>query len=340
MSSKKWINLILTFIFIFLTFHIILYMLVNPYKILNNSITEKKFVSDGYINTIRLYDKLNYSKYSLVFGTSRSHQLQSDNSNIPLLNFSGSLYGNSINVLEFLKQLNNNQLNNISNIYYLVDDHTLNGYENKDKYSKYKYQNYTDSIFFYKIKDVITINFTKIENTYIDLYNNLFKKFSFYISDNGSMIRVNKNESVDVPNNHEKEPTRHLYTDDGINALIEIDKFCKINNINIIYFTPTHFHLNNKLIDIDIIKEKWTKILNGGIDGFYALWSIPDISDYIENGKYVAFKDTSSHLNEYYNHKVFIENIINKNDIFYINNKIKFENYINSNRNNYKSKIP
>ena len=80
------------------------------YNILFNK-NSKVYFSDS-INTSILAKKLETEKYSIIFGTSRSHQLQYDDSGINILNFSGSLYGNSLNVLDFLNQLNKKQISN------------------------------------------------------------------------------------------------------------------------------------------------------------------------------------------------------------------------------------
>jgi len=164
-----------------------------------------------------------------------------------------------------------------------------------------------------------------------DIYYNIFG-YSYYINDLGVMVRVDENESCKVPKQLTFKPTRQFYTKDGIEALLAIDSFCKKHHIKISYFTPTHFSLNNKLQDTTIIKEKWSTILKGGIDGFYALWYIDGISNKIKDNRYICFKNLDSHLNSYYNNKVFIDNVVKENKRYYISNTDELLKYISRNK--------
>jgi hypothetical protein len=330
MTAKKWILVFCLIPGFLYGIFIIFYYFIDPDQIFDSSITKKKFFYTSEFETTKLFNTLKKDKYSLVFGTSRSQQLYTDGTTIDILNFA-ALYGNSINVLEFLKQLNNNQIKNINKIYYLVDDHCLNGYALGDPYSIYKKQIYNEDKTLAKLKYLIFINPDKIMHTFLDLKYNYISS-SYYMNEFGSMVRKDTKEMALVPNTYKTSPTKQIYTKEGLDALIKIDKFCKNNGIKISYFTPTHFNLNNKLQDEIIMKQKWLYLLNNGLDGFYALWSIDGISNYIINDKYICFKDTSSHLNSFYNHKVFINNVVNKSKIFYISNEKELNNYFEENK--------
>lgn len=335
MNSKTWIKVFLRSTLGIITLLIISFILVNPYQTFNFSITKKKFFYERNILPTKLFNLLKEDKYSIIFGTSRSQQLHYDETDIPILNFA-SLYGNSINVLEFLEQLSTNQIKNINRIYYLIDDHCLNGYDKNDQNSRYKHQIYNKPKLIDKIKHSIYLDFTKVERIFLDIKYNYLNNYSYYMNKYGSMIRINKNESSDVPRGSPYINTKQFYTEDGIKALLKINEFCKNNEIKIDYFTATHFDLKNKSLNANIMKEKWSKLLNGGLNGFYALWHIDNISNFIDNNKYIAFKDLSDHLNEYYNHKVFIDNVVKQSKIYYIHNADELMEYISKNKNNFK----
>lgn len=276
-------------------------------------------------------EKLESEKFSLVFGTSRSHQIQYDNSEINILNLSGSLYGNSLNVLNFLKQLNEKQISNIVSIYYLVDDHILNGYDKNDPYSKYKEQDYSQNIHLLKVGFFLSLNINKIKNLLKAVKYNILNDSGYYINTTGSMVREHKNENSNIPNEFKIMSTSQFYTEEGIEGLIKVNYFIEKNNIPIKYFTSTHMMQYAELFNTNIMYEVWSQLFDGGIKEFYALWYINGISDYIKDDKYVAFKDLA-HLNEYYKHQVFIENVVNNNPKYLIKNKIELNTYINDNK--------
>ena len=333
MKSTKWIKIFFVLSFLIWLFLVIIFILTDPYNIIFNK-NIKVYFSDS-INTSILAKKLETEKYSIIFGTSRSHQLQYDDSGINILNFSGSLYGNSLNVFNFLNQLNKKQISNISNIYYLVDDHILNGYDKSDPHSKYKEQNYLENTYLSKIKFFLFLDINKIKNLFKAIKYNILKDSGYYINNTGSLVRNNKNEFVEKPKEFKKMATSQLYTNDGIQGLIKINKFCEENDISIKYFTPTHMIQYSKLFDTKIMNEVWSQLFDGGIKEFYALWYVSEVSDYIKDDKYVAFKDLA-HLNEYYNHKLFIDNVVNRDTKYLIKDKFELNKYIENNKNYFK----
>ncbi|MCT7497035.1 hypothetical protein [Aliarcobacter cryaerophilus] len=333
MKSTKWIKIFFGLSFLIWLFLVIIFILTDPYNIIFNK-NSKVYFSDN-INTSILAKKLEIEKYSIIFGTSRSHQIQYDNSETKILNFSGSLYGNSLNVLNFLNQLNEKQTSNIDNIYYLVDDHILNGYDKNDPYSKYKKQDYLENAYLSKIKFFLFLDINKVKNIFKGIKYNILKDSGYYINNTGSLIRNNKNEFVEKPKEFKKMATSQLYTNDGIDALIKINKFCEKNNITIRYFTPTHMMQYAKLFDTNIMQKVWSQLFDGGIKEFYALWYVSEVSDYIKDDKYVAFKDLA-HLNEYYNHKLFIDNVVNRDTKYLIKDKFELNIYIENNKSYFK----
>ncbi|EDZ62895.1 hypothetical protein SMGD1_1960 [Sulfurimonas gotlandica GD1] len=335
MNSKKWIKSFLIITSIIIGSIIILFVLVNPYRLLPYSLTDKNFYFTKYYS-IKLFDMLKEKKHSIIFGTSRSQRLQTDNSNIPILNFSSSLYGNSLSVLNFLKQLDNKRLSNIHRIYYLVDDHCLNGSDQSDSFSKYYDIEFHASYWSYVLKDLSYVNKNKLMQLYNDIEWNINNSYDYYLQKNGSMVRSNPNESFHVPDKYTSKATPQYYQEDGIQALLDIDKFCKANNIHIDYYTPTHYQKYLKLMDIKIMKDKYSKLLNGGITGFHALWYIDDISNLVKDNKYIAFSDRTSHLNENYVHNVFIDYVAKNNQKYFIKNEVELKEYLEDNKNNFK----
>jgi hypothetical protein len=326
LNSKEWVNLFLYLVFGVWIAAIVIFIGCDPYNIWRMS-AKNKYFSEKEINTLILAEKLNHKEFSLLFGTSRSNQIFGDGSNIDFLNFSSSLYGNAVNVSAFLKQLNAVQLKNVISIYYLVDDHTLNGYDKEDSFSKVQQLNYDSNLFIEKLKFSVFLNYEKILKTLVSIKYD-YLSASYVVNNNGVIVRLNKNETLDVPDEYLSMSTRQYFTNDGIAALLDVDKFCKKNKVPIKYFTPTHFTQYLRLFDFDYMQNKWALLLEGGLSGFYALWNIENISNYVEGNKYIAFKDKFSHLNGYCANKVFIENVVNGDNKYFINSKEKLGDYV------------
>jgi len=338
MKPKQWnFNLIL-FFFIIYSITILIYYIVNPYQIFEYSITKKKFFYSQNEYPIKLFNKLKTKKYSLLFGTSRSQRVQTDGTNTPILNLA-SLYGNPLSVLDFLHQLNQKQIKNIDKIYYLVDDHCLNGYDTTDEHSHYKKINFHKSLKIYDLTNLLEINQDKIARIIDDIKYNFFKQNTYVLTENGAMNRVNDLEYYNVPDIYKTKSTRQYYEEDGLNALIEVNNFCIKNNLTISYYTPTHFDKYDKLMNPKIIYKKWSYLLDNGIDSFYALWYIDDISNLIKDNHYVAFSDKHSHMNNFYVHKVFIDNVVKDSRQYKVSNKKELILYLKKNQKYFLSKL-
>ena len=119
MSPKKFLFLFLFVVFICYSGFFILYTLINPNQIGNYSITTKKFFYTKEYSK-KQFDLLKHKKYNLIFGTSQSHMIGTKMMKEDTLNFH-NLYAEPGDILNFLKQLDTKQINNIKQIIYLID---------------------------------------------------------------------------------------------------------------------------------------------------------------------------------------------------------------------------
>jgi len=240
-------NFLLTFFISFSFIYIVsllIYILVDPYyenNIMINGLNKEKIQST--VSTSRvLRKKLNRSQYNLIFGTSRSAKIDDNTWDASVLNFSSSVYGNPMDVYEFLEQLNSQQIKNIQKIYYLLDNHVF-----KKRYNDaFNYQKSTIGIVMEQIK---MFDFDRLYLTFQTLYINLVQKNpSAGIKLNGAFY--NKSE-LPAPRlymfNYFPYKTEIDYKQEYIDAIGKIYNFCIHHNIDIIFYTPTVniVYLNN-----------------------------------------------------------------------------------------------
>ena len=137
MHMKKYLIYLLSVLFIpplFLFF--IINILIDPYGenyIFKTSFNQYKIFSKPSAAS-HLLDLLEKNKYALVFGTSRIGLIDANATGEPTLNFRNSVYGYPSDVYKLLSMLNDQQIKNISKIYYLIDTHALKS-SDQDFYS-------------------------------------------------------------------------------------------------------------------------------------------------------------------------------------------------------------
>lgn len=277
MSYKKIVQL---FILMFFISYFILFLVVNyvidPYmetRIMNIKPLKYKFAHSAYASTF-LYEKLKNEKSIIVFGTSRSHQINNDDFEFPVLNFH-SIYGTPYAVMNFLEQLDEKQIQNINKVYYLIDDLTFNG---KERYVEVDYNNNLSKLFF-MIKNT---NLTKIQDALYSYKNNQ-QNPKAYINENGSLIFKEELPPFESNNRNHTEPKdvvqrRQEFKKESFLMLKNVNQFFKKYNIEVIYFTAPVTMKYIQLTDINDFIER-RKLFLENIDGFYDLSYIKDLSD-------------------------------------------------------------
>ncbi len=310
MNSKKWVANF--FVLIFISYPILwgFVYVVNPtYKYDNRIIKKNKIGYSSNANFSRtLFTKLKEGGYTLVFGTSRSHLIDEGMLHQDTLNLH-SIYGHPDSIYSFLNQLDKNQINNIGNIFYLVDTHTVNI---KEVYIDYNLMDFD-------LSTSASVTRNDIQMSFKSLFSNSF------ITLNGSPAGIDKSRASKIYRT--AKPPLQEYSTQGIEMIKKINQLCIQKGINITYITPTFPNEILNKMNLDLEREKWLKLLNGGIEEFYALYWVDNISNLKQNGYYSSFYD-ETHIN--YNALDGIMNdIVGKNNIHKINNSKDLDYYFN-----------
>jgi len=310
MNSKKWFYTTLSISFLSYLIVLIVYIVIDPEIVFNNSLTDKKFGYTKYHSKYQ-FDKLKSKQYTLIFGTSRSQKLSSSALKRDILNFH-DIYGEPDDILNFLSQLNEKQLNNIKHIYYLISIHTMT-----DEISKL---NYKSNSFIDKLAYILPLSSLSMKRTLKDLkFNFLKNSIYYYIDDDGSLYVNDQNQSVVLNKKNISKPAINtIKKNNSIKKLLQVNNFCKKNNLPITYYTPTYS--DKFLIDVETVNYLWTKLLDGGINEFYTLYYIDGISDNKSNNQYYNFTN-ESHLNYTTMNKVFQDIVLDKDNTRLISNK-------------------
>ncbi|MCD4756709.1 MAG: hypothetical protein K8R39_00375 [Arcobacteraceae bacterium] len=285
MIKKFLLKILISSIIIYSIFFFIINVLIDPYNeigIFNYSLN-KRIVKDSILTYNTLLKKLNnQEQYTLVFGTSRSHLLSEEVLNEKVLNFH-SLYGNPKNIFNVLDKLSKKEIHNIKKIYFLLDFHVFN----TESYRKFDTNNFFPQMYYL----VRNTNSIKIEDSIKMFLLNLTNNNDSYIDRNsGSAIIVQKDEKMKLTKESLKWKPFLKYDEEVFLYLGRIESWCKENNIEIIFFTPTLYSDIIKNFDLDILKKQKELYLKN-IDGFYDFTYLDDISN-----DRTFFRDVS-HLN-------------------------------------------
>lgn len=161
-----------------------------------------------------------------------------------------------------------------------------------------------------------------------DIVNNIFENnIYYYIDDDGSLL-VNAKDQGNIFSSMEVEKGSigSIKKSKAIEAILKLNDFCIDNNLPITYFTPT---LSAKYsIDVETRNYLWTRLLEGGIDGFYELYYVNGVSDNQLNNLYYNFRDPV-HLNYNSMNNVFQDIVLDKDNSRFISNKNELNTYIN-----------
>lgn len=316
MNIKKWNILFFTSILLLYCFSVLLHYAVNPYMLFDNSITDKKFYFTKAYSK-KQFEALKHDKYTLVFGHSRIARISSDMLNEKVLNLENIYHKRQDSVYNFLIQLSPIQINNINNIYYILDvghqDHT-----NKE-FIDYNTVDYKQNIL-----DIFLINSAKIKAAINDIIYNYIKHPDYYVHKDGSNIPYLHKTTFQTSAVFDTK--KQAYSKSGLSEIIKVNNFSLKNNIKTTYFTATLIDLMFKKMNLDIEKDKLKYLLDNGLLGFYGLLYIDGISNLKNGNNYLAFSD-ASHLNAKYLKKKLFDNIINSNKYF-ISNSGQLDIYI------------
>ena len=317
MPYKKWVILLITTSIFVYGLLFLFYIIIDPDQIFNTHITKYKFGYTKYYSKHQ-YQKLKEKKYTLVFGTSRSQCLSSRALDINILNFH-NIYGEPGDILNFLEQLDNQQIRHINHIYYLVSLTTM-----RDETSTLDYRKYD---IWDKLNEAFPLSNLSFKYLLRDIVNNIRKNtIYYYVDDDGSQFLYNKNKHTVLNERIMQEKNWHLKDTNSIDTLLKLDHFCKENNIKITYYTPTYS--DKYIIRLDQIEYLWKRLLDGGIEGFYGLYYIDKVSNNIQKNHYVYFSD-SSHLNYTMMNNIFEKIVMDKNTTYFIKNKEELKEYLN-----------
>jgi hypothetical protein len=162
----------------------------------------------------------------LVFGTSRSRLLDSDVLGGDMINLH-ALYGNPKAVRDFLSRLNDRQLGNIREVYYLLDRHTFEG------------DAYRDTLDYTSAVEILGAWLGRGGNYVRDALDKVFLNvrggWNYEIRDNGASRFVT--DPV-FDGRSRTTPEHRVTTSDAIAALAEVAAILHAHGISVHFFTP------------------------------------------------------------------------------------------------------
>ncbi|WP_421903769.1 ankyrin repeat domain-containing protein [Maridesulfovibrio sp.] len=301
--NKKWtIATIGTVAFIVLSLILAVNIVVDPYgeyRIVEAPFNKLKFKAQK-TSALQVASKLYDDEYTLIFGSSRTMLISEDILGEPVLNFSTSIYNNPGDILALLETLDEKQIKNIKQIYYLIDINSFH-YQNSAPELASKLALFMESF--------RNIGPQKIEDAWQCITENLGPESDKpnYIDEFGVL---NKEEAP----YKDKKPffSSHYVTSYYLDKLTEINSFCKKNSIPTIYFTIPWikpFAENQSFF----LKKIMRKIPTTQID-FYDFYLNTDIT-----GNKNLFTDPS-HLNAKGLKKIFTPPYWTKDRIRHANN--------------------
>lgn len=307
MSSKKFLFIFLSFTLISYIGIYILYMLINPNQIFNNSITAKKFFYTKNYSK-KQFELLKYKKYNLIFGTSQSHMIGTKMMNDDTLNFH-NLYAEPGDIINFLKQLDKKQINNIKQIIYLIDLRA--GAHRIDS----NLVDYNSDL------SIEGLTLESLKRIFLDIKYNILKNYTSFLELDGSVNAIDENKSVkNIPSYGKSNSSKLEYNSLLVKNIALINKFSDEHDIKIKYITPV---TNNKyfyVIDLDNLYIFYEELINRGVSNISLYYFISELSNPTNGNNYNTF-----HNNEHLNYKAvklwLYTYILNDNDEFLIKNK-------------------
>lgn len=311
MNSKKFTIIFLLLFVLISIFTYLLYYVVNPEQLFISSVTKYKyFYTKAYSR--KQFETLKTQKSILVFGTSQTHMISSKMAKRDVLNFH-NLYAEPGDILNFLKQLNNEQLKKIGSIVFLIDLRA--GAIRVDT-----------NLIDYNRSNIPILTFNGIKRIFLDFKKNYYKDPKF-LNEDGSINSTNHHGHIKSISPYRNKAILK-YDNRLIKGLVEINNYLKNKNIEIRFITPVVNDQYLKTMDLKKLTPFFEKLLLGGIDNIGIFYYIKGISD-AKNDKleYISFIE-KDHLNYFYVQKWLFNYIFSKSE-YSISNTNELKIYIN-----------
>jgi len=210
------------------------------------------------LNTFSHSERLREGRYSLVFGTSHSALITPEffREGKDTLNFH-ALYGNPRSVADFLGSLEPTQVNNISEIFFLLDIHVYGD----DTYRPVDtYDNWFSRVLYRarRIGPYLTESFDKI-------YKNLRGAYIKYVDPRGHTVILTELNQCNLPVRRNEFSVTEI-DERTMTALSRVKSFAEQNGIDTTFVTPAMFHTFLDTLDKEKLwhqKQKLIRILGG-----------------------------------------------------------------------------
>lgn len=183
--------------------------------------------SGSVLNTVRHLKKLSEKPSILVFGTSRSIYLSPSILGSDVINLH-VIYESPIAVLDFLERLDERQLANVKEIYYLVDYFAFGP---KDFFHPVDYESSWQRLM-YKFRN---FDAGSIKGAWNKVFYNLFKDKINYVHPNGYIVPVNE-KTFDGNLKGAMHP--QVVEMKKVDLLGQVDLFAKHHGLKTTYFMP------------------------------------------------------------------------------------------------------
>jgi hypothetical protein len=231
----------------------------------------------------------------------------------PVLNFH-NLYGEPGDILNFLHQLDTEQIRNIHEIFYCID---LSAKAGRKEGKLINYSKKPDYFSF--------LTFTQVARTFEDIVGNN-KPIMGYLNADGSSENLDINRSTHIkPHPY---TLKYPYHQKLIDEIVQIDHFAKRHHIPIHYFTPVTSDAFFRSIDFEHLKPFFKALLENGIEEIGLYYYIPGMSDLKDKKmQYTAFMDPT-HLNVFHVKKWLNGYILNPSNPYLIHNPKELDLYI------------
>ncbi|WP_319777804.1 ankyrin repeat domain-containing protein [Maridesulfovibrio sp.] len=272
-------------------------IIIDPYgefRLIEGNYNKLKF-KNLKSSALKVASKLYDGQYTLVFGSSRTMLVSEEILGEPVLNFSTSIYVNPGDILALLKTLDEKQIKNIKQIYYLIDINSFH-YESSAPELASKAALFMESF--------RNIGPDKIEDAWKCVKNNVGPEPEHpnFIDEFGVLHKKDESykDNVVVFNSH-------FVSQYYLDKLAEINSFCIKNRVKITYFTvPWCQNLNTGQ------QAKLNAILNSAISSCSSYYDLFGNTDF--TGHKNLFSDpthlTSTGLKKLFNKRYWTQDKI------------------------------
>ncbi|MBT3237407.1 MAG: hypothetical protein HOL37_10775 [Rhodospirillaceae bacterium] len=254
--------------------------LVDPKGENDFSIGLERNYFSSVLNAQRQLQTLSVRPSAVIFGTSRSAYLSPDVIGTSVINMQ-VIYANPHAVLDFLGRLDDTQISNITEIYYLLDYFTFNGERN---YDRVDYESTVERLV-YKIK---SLGLGKIQLAWQKIINNLTDSDMSYVTVDGYLMAISENTFDGKVGG---EPYPQDFQEDTVGELSKVDAFAKQHGVAITYFMAPFPEATLGRLDFGR-HALFSRSVLKHIDGFYDWTYVESMSrfaDQFSDGAHVKY---------------------------------------------------